>query len=79
MNYRRGNREDYILSRALYMGIKQLSKEAKVFTKDEPTQKDLRDMQKLYDEIYDSYVPVQGWGEEIQRPTTVRRTLWNVS
>ena len=68
----------YVISKALYLGIKQLSKEAEVFTKDEETHSDLQDMQKMYDEIYGTFVPVQGWGKEIQRPTTVRRTLWNV-
>ena len=73
-------RKLYVISKALYLGIKQLSKEAHVFTKDEQTQEDLRDMQELYDEIYGAYVPPQGWGQEVQRPTTVtvRRTLWNV-
>ena len=33
----KSSRGKYILSKALYFGIKQLSKEAKVFTKDEET------------------------------------------
>ena len=71
-------RKLYIISKALYLGIKQLSKEAEVFTEDEETHKDLQDMQKLYNEVYVSYVPVQS-EEQIQRPITVRRTLWNVN
>ena len=66
-------RKLYILSKALYLVINQLSQEIE----DDETQADLRDMQKLYNEVYVSYVPVQA--HEIQRPTTVRRTLWNVS
>ena len=66
-------RKLYILSKALYLGINQLSQEIE----DDETQADLRDMQKLYNEVYVSYVPVQA--HKIQRPTTVRRTLWNVS
>ena len=64
----------YVISKALYLGIKQLSQEID----DEQTQADLQDMQKLYDEVYVSFVPIQD-EEKIQRPTTVRRTLWNVS
>ena len=67
-------RKLYIISKALYLGIKQLSQEID----DEQTQADLQDMQKLYNEVYVSYIPVQG-EEQIQRPITVRRTLWNVN
>ena len=64
----------YVISKALYLGIKQLSQEID----DEQTQADLQDMQKLYNEVYVAYVPTQG-EEQIQRPITVRRTLWNVN
>ena len=67
-------RKLYIISKALYLGIQQLSQEID----DEQTQADLQDMQKLYNELYVSYIPAQG-EEQIQRPITVRRTLWNVS
>ena len=61
-------RGKYILSKALYIGIKKLSKEVEVFTKDEQAKKDLRDMQELYNWAYPSYVPIQGWGEEVEKP-----------
>ena len=64
----------YVISKALYLGIKQLSQEID----DEQTQADLQDMQKLYDEVYVSFVTIQD-EEKIQRPITVRRTLWNVN
>ena len=67
-------RKLYIISKALYLGIQQLSQEID----DEQTQADLQDMQKLYDEVYVSFVPIQD-EEKIQRPITVRRTLWNVN
>ena len=73
----KSSRGKYILSKALYFGIKQLSKEAKVFTKDEETKKDLQDMQDLYHYMYDSYVPIQGWEglrEEVPRPNLITVT-----
>ena len=57
------------------IGIKHLTREVNVFTKDEYAKEDLQDMQELYNWVYPSYVPVQGWGEEIQRPTTVTTHL----
>ena len=68
----KSSRGKYILSRALYLGIKQLSKEAEAFTKDEQVKKDLRDMQDLYKNMYDSYRPIRGWGdvEEVLSVTT---------
>ena len=72
----KSSRGKRVLSRALYIGIKKLSKEVEVFTKDEQAKKDLRDMQDLYNNMYDSYIPPQGWGEEIQRPTTITEHLY---
>ena len=62
----KSSRGKRVLSRALYIGIKKLSKEVEVFTKDEQAKKDLRDMQDLYNNMYDSYIPPQDWGELLQ-------------
>ena len=56
-------RDKYVLSKALYLGIKHLTREVKVFIKDENAKQDLHDMQELYNLVYPAYVPVQGWGE----------------
>ena len=69
------SRGKYVLSKALYLGIKKLSKDVAVFTKDEEAKKDLRDMQDLYNNMYDSYLPVQEWGEEIQQPINITNHL----
>ena len=61
-------RRHYILSKALALGIKHLTKEVNVFTKDDTTKQDLQDMQELYNWAYPSYVPIQGWGEEVEKP-----------
>ena len=61
-------RRHYVLSKALALGIKQLTREVNVFTKDENAKQDLQDMQELYNWIYPSYVPTQGWGEKTQQP-----------
>jgi len=69
------NRGKYVVSKALYLGIKKLSKDVAVFPKDEEAKKDLQDMQDLYNNMYDSYIPIQGWGEIIQQPINITNHL----
>ena len=67
----RSPRGKYIISKALYLGIKKLSKYVEVFTKDEEAKKDLRDMKDLYQNMYNTYIAIPDWGEEKQLPITV--------
>ena len=68
-------RRHYVLSKALALGIKHLTKEVNVFTKDDTTKQDLQDMQELYNWVYPSYVPTQGWGGKVQRLTPIESHL----
>ena len=61
MNQKQNLKNEYLLSKALYMTIKQYLPQILAFPKDMKMKQDLQDMQNLYTYQYNMYDPSMDW------------------